>query len=325
MNNQTKTDFPIDAVILWVDGNDEDHFNKMLPFIEDKKLAKTKGFRTRFDQVEEIKFTVDSILKNASFIRNIYIVTDNQTPSFLKNKKSLDIYSKVSIIDHNIIFEGQQQHLPTFNCRPIETRIYKIPNLSEHFIYFNDDMFLVNKTNPSDFFEKGYPVLRGKWLSFEEDRIVKKIKKFIKGKDKKPRAGHKIAQQKGAKLTGFKKYFKFHHTPYPLRKSTFENFFSSNLQIEQDNIKHRFRDANQFTPQGLANHIEIKNKTCILKRNYQLAYIQSYKKPLLWYKVYFWYCSLNSKKLFMCLQSLDQCPPTKLKYVLGWLQQKINK
>ena len=44
MNNQIKKDYPIDAVILWVDGSDEAHFNKMLPFVDDKQLAKTKDF-----------------------------------------------------------------------------------------------------------------------------------------------------------------------------------------------------------------------------------------------------------------------------------------
>lgn len=324
MKNQTKKNHPIDAVILWVDGSDEAYFNKMLPFVEDQRLVKTKNFRTRFDQVEEIQFTVDSILKNASFIRNIYIITDNQVPSFLKNKNSLENYSNVSIIDHQVIFEDQQQHLPTFNCRPIETKIYKTPNLSEHFIYFNDDMFLINKTNPSDFFIDGLPVLRGKWLLFEEDRFTKKIKSFFKGKDKKRKAGHKIAQQKGAKLTGFNNYYKFHHTPYPLRKSTFTNYFEKNKETEIENIKHKFRHHNQFTPQGLINHVEIKAGTCILKNNYELLYFQSYKKPLLWYKLNLKYFTNRKRKLFMCMQSLDQCPPNKLNFFKNWLSKKIE-
>ena len=99
----------------------------------------SKKFRTRFDQVNEIKFTVDSILKFAPYIKKIHIVTDNQTPGFLANSK---IYKdKVSIVDHKIIFKGFEQYLPTFNCRSIETCIYRIPNLNEHFIYFNDDFF----------------------------------------------------------------------------------------------------------------------------------------------------------------------------------------
>ena len=285
---------PIDAVILWVDGSDEKHKAKMLPYVEDKSKINSERFRTRYDQVDEIKFTIDSILKYATFIRNIFIITDDQTPGFLSN--SNDKYQKVSIVDHKDIFKSYEEFLPTFNCRPIETSMHRIPDLAEHFIYFNDDFFLINNTKPSDFFKNGLPVLRGKWLKFDENIFYKKFKK--------PRFGHKKIQQNAARLIGFNKYYNFKHTPHPLRKSTFESYFKANESVFIDNIKYRFRDKSQFTPQGLANHIEIKNKTCHLKNDLQLMYFRSYKKPLLWYKL-----KLNMKakgKLFLGLQSLDR-------------------
>jgi hypothetical protein len=156
--------FPIDAVLTWVNGNDDTHNLKMSSYIEKDIEIKNKKFRTRFDQVNEIEYSVKSILKFAPFIRNIYIVTDNQTPLFLINNNN---YKNVFIIDHEEIFSGFEDFLPTFNCRPIETQLYKIPDLSEHFIYFNDDMFLINNTSPNDFFINGLPVLRGKWKIFD--------------------------------------------------------------------------------------------------------------------------------------------------------------
>lgn len=314
---------PVDAVITWVDGEDEQHIKMMAPYISVQE-GTCKNFRTRFDQVEEIKFTVDSILKFAPFIRTIFIVTDNQTPQFLTTENAKEKYKNVSIVDHKLIFKGYEEYLPTFNCRPIETQLYKIPNLAEHFIYFNDDMFLINKTNPSDFFINGFPVLRGKWLKFDEDLFYKKLKNKIFNKKKVKRVGHKIAQQKSASVVGFSNYYKFHHTPYPLRKSTFESFFNSNKAIELENVKHKFRNTNQFTPQGLANHLEIQHKTCVLKNDYQMVYIQSYKKPLFWYKFKFNSLRNKQEKLFMCLQSLDQCPTEKLKFILNWLTNKIE-
>ena len=305
---------PIDAVILWVDGNDEKHRKKILPYIKDVEDINSKKFRTRFDQVNEIKYTIDSILKFATYIRNIYIITDNQVPFFLKNEKTEDTYKKVSIIDHSVIFSGYEEFLPTFNCRPIETCLYRIPDLAEHFIYFNDDFFLINETKVEDFFKDGLPVLRGKWLKFDNNIFYKKFKKAKKG--------HKTIQQNAARLAGFNKYYNFKHTPHPLRKSTFENYFSANENILLENIKHKFRYENQFTPQGLANHLEIKSKTCFLKGDLELMYFRSYKKPLLWYK-----SKLNIKgkrKLFLGLQSLDLCPPVILGYILKWLNKRVN-
>ena len=319
MVNNLKNSFPIDAVIAWVDGNDKAHQEKMLPFVEKRQLN-LKEFRIRFNQVDEIKFTLDSILKFAPFIRHIYIVTDNQTPSFLKSESNQSKYSNVSMIDHKIIFSGMEEYLPTFNSRSIETRLYKIPNLSEHFIYFNDDMFLINPVTPTDFFIDGFPVLRGKWKKLDEDKKFKTFKeKYLK---KTKQGNHRKAQQKGAKIAGFKKYYKFHHTPKPLRKSTFETFFESNKDIETENIRYKFRNLHQFTPQGLANHIEIKNKTCVLSNNLQLIYMKPFRY-FLWQLKYKFNNSDN--KLFLCLQSLDRCKPKKLEYILNWLTVLVKK
>lgn len=314
MTKNNDMQHPIDAVILWVDGDDEKHKEKIQPYLKKTANSKSKKFRTRFDQVNEIKFTVDSIFKYAPFIRNIYIITDEQTPGFLLEKGALQAYKNVSIIDHKVVFKGYEEFLPTFNCRPIETCLYRIPDLAEHFIYLNDDFFLINETKPADFFKKGLPVLRGKWLKLDKDIFYKKFKKAKKG--------HKSIQQNAAKLAGFKSYYNFKHTPHPLRKSTFEKYFEANPDVFIDNIKHKFRNKSQFTPQGLANHIEIKNKTCILKEDLQLMYFRSYKKPLIWYK---FKLNIKSKnKLFLGLQSLDLCPPKILDYILQWLEKRMS-
>ncbi|MDA7557776.1 stealth family protein [Flavobacteriaceae bacterium] len=312
MTNNKNFNLTIDAVILWVDGNDEKHKRKISPYILDKKKIKSNKFRTRYDQVNEIKYTIDSILKFAPYINRIHIITDNQIPKFLKNNTKYQ--DKITVVDHTTIFNGYETYLPTFNCRPIETCMYRIPGLSEHFIYFNDDFFLINPTVPEDFFCEGLPVLRGKWLKFDEHIYYKKFKK--------PKTGHKTAQQNAAKLIGFKRYYNFKHTPHPLRKSTFLKYFKEHPSHFEKNIKYKFRNDQQFTPQGLANHLEIKNKACVFKSDLQLIYFRSYKKPMLWY-IY----KLNrqhQKRLFLGLQSLDLCPQEKLTYLLNWIKKRIN-
>ncbi len=304
----------IDAVILWVDGNDDKHKIKISNYVDNKSEISLTKFRTRFDQVNEIKFTIDSILKFAPYIENIHIITDEQTPEFLEKIDNNDYYKKVSIVDHKVVFKDFEQFLPTFNCRPIETCMHRIPGLAEHFIYFNDDFFLIKHTKPTDFFRNGLPVLRGKWLKFDKDIFYKKFKKI--------RVGHKKAQQKAAQLIGLEKYYNFKHTPHPLRKSTFKTYFNNNPNIFIENIKYKFRNENQFTPQGLANHIEIKNKSCVLISDLELLYMRSYTKPLFWIKFVF---LLNgNKKRFLGLQSLDQCPSKTLKFLSKWIENRLK-
>ena len=314
--NKWQDQFPIDAVITWVDGNDENHQKKIADNITDTNLLKDLNFKTRFQQEGEIKFTVHSIIKYAPFIRNIFIVTDNQIPEFLETKS--ERYKKVVIIDHRDIYTDNLLCLPVFNSISIETKLYKIPGLAEHFIYFNDDFLLNKVVNPSDFFHEEKPIIRGKWHRFKEDIFYKKIFR------KKRKPGYIIAQEKSAKILGYKYFFRIHHTPHPMRVSTTRSFFTSNSSLEQSNSEPKFRSIDQFLMVGLANHLEIKKDQCVLKNDYQLLHFRNYKKPLFWLKFKLNYLSQKQNKLFLNLQSLDQCPKPKQDFIMDWLAKKYS-
>ena len=141
MNN-----FPIDAVITWVDGNDPVHKAKRKSYISCAEEDKSDdiGGETRFMSSGEIVCCVGSILRYAPFVRRIFIVTDSQRPR-LKNFIASNFPSPqttVEIVDHREIFRGYEDFLPTFNSLSIETMLYRIPGLSEHYVYFNDDVFI---------------------------------------------------------------------------------------------------------------------------------------------------------------------------------------
>jgi hypothetical protein len=57
----------IDAVILWVDGDDPRHREKILSYVEDDRFDQSREFHDRFAQINEIKFCIDSLLKFAPF------------------------------------------------------------------------------------------------------------------------------------------------------------------------------------------------------------------------------------------------------------------
>jgi hypothetical protein len=70
----------------------------------------------------------------------------------------------ISIVDHRDIVPAE--FLPTFNSVTLELFIHRIPNLSEHFVYANDDMFVGSPLPPNFFFNaSGNPIviLREKW------------------------------------------------------------------------------------------------------------------------------------------------------------------
>jgi len=314
--------FEIDVVIAWVDGNDENHSKKLAQYVENKSSLSQKGFLTRFYQVNEIEYCIKSIRKFAPYVNTIFIVTDEQTPSFLLENPINPEFENIKIIDHKVIFEGYENYLPTFNCYPIETMLYRIPKLSEHFIYFNDDMFLINPTQVSDFFdENGYPVLRGKWRSFDKSGIKDYLKKIGLKKKRISKITYKKAHENSAELLGLKRYFKLDHTPFPIRKSVFMSYFEKNPSKLIQNIKHRFRDSSFYMVQAHAAHLELIQKTCSITNDYSLVNFGSTEKSLFWIKSKLFLSQKIQKKLFLNIQSLDMYSEKKLNYILNWFRK----
>ena len=150
-----KSEIPsIDLVYLWVDGNDPKWQAKRNAFIKRKVENSSTNFNGRYVNNDELKYSLRSVERYAPWIRKVFIVTDNQKP------KWLDISNpKIQIIDHNDILPHKS--LPCFNSNVLEHFLYKIPNLSEHFLLSNDDMFLNKTVLPTTFFTKdGFPIIR---------------------------------------------------------------------------------------------------------------------------------------------------------------------
>lgn len=143
-----KTDYPVDLVFLWVDSNDEVWAAKKRFWQEQYGSLPENAIDTsRFRQFDELKYALRSVEKNLPWIRNIFIVTDNQTPAWLNTNNP-----KIKIINHTQIFP--KEALPVFNSNAIEARLPYIPGLAEHFLYANDDCYVRVPLEKSFFFDE---------------------------------------------------------------------------------------------------------------------------------------------------------------------------
>ena len=324
----TNENVVVDAVITWVDSSDVVWQNNINKYLENKIDWSNNETVNSYHSINEIEIAILSIIKYAPFVRNIFLVTDNQKPTNIISLKQEATKSNINleIIDHKVIFKDNESYLPTFNSCSIITALYKIPTLSEYFIIFNDDTFLMRETKVEDFFINKLPVIRGRWDSYYEDKTIRKLAVKLKSIFKKidnEKTGYKLAQQKSAKLLGFKKYLRRDHTPVSMRKSTIEEYFKLNPNFLDNNIKYRFRNNSQFIISSLSNHLEIKNKTFILENNFNLSYFQSYNNLKIIFKL-FWF-DMDKTKKFMCFQSLESANKKTLKYILNWIQKKLDK
>lgn len=142
----TNNEFPIDVVFTWVDGNDS-NWRKQKSEYAAQFGAQSAALDERFKNRDELLYSLRSIEMFMPFVRKIFIVTAGQTPEWLNTENS-----RVAIVNHEEIFPDIG-HLPTFNSHSIESHLHEIEDLSEHFIYFNDDMMVGKLTSRSDFFD----------------------------------------------------------------------------------------------------------------------------------------------------------------------------
>lgn len=143
-------DFKIDFVVTWVDGNDPNWLLEKVQYTSSNSNQNINNDISRYREWDIFQFWFRAVERNAPWVNKVYLVTCGHTPDWL------NIYCpKLRIIKHEDIIP--KEYLPTFNSHTIEWFLWKIPGLSEHFVYFNDDVFITRPLKKDDFFSRGLP------------------------------------------------------------------------------------------------------------------------------------------------------------------------
>ena len=143
----------------------------------------------------------------APWVRRIHLVTAGQVPSWLDTT-----HDRVRVVDHREILP--ESALPTFSSHAIETRLHAVPDLAEHFVYVNDDVFLGRPRRPEHFFRPG-----GQYAAFVADhRAI-----GLPGTDDRP---YLTAAQNNRRVLadafGVALTHTMMHSPHPQRRTTLE-------------------------------------------------------------------------------------------------------
>jgi len=200
---------PVDIVLTWVDGSEEAwkrDFNLWRdrggPTISDSAIA-----QARFAHHDELRYALRSIWLYCGWARNIYLVTADQTPIWLRENAG------VTLVSHRDILPATA--LPTFNSHAIEAALHRIPGLAEHFVYFNDDVMAGRALRPETFFSpnglaKSFPS-RARTPSIHHPDSPSFDAAAMRGNELLDSAVGKVATHKPD------------HVPHPQRRSTSED------------------------------------------------------------------------------------------------------
>lgn len=137
----------MDFIITWVDGNDPKWRKEML---QHKKTTVENTSEARFRDWENLKYLFRGIEKFAPWVNKVHFVTYGHVPEWLNRD-----HPKLNIVKHKDYIP--EKYLPTFNSHTIELNFHRIKELSEEYVYFNDDTFLIDEVKEEFFFKNGKP------------------------------------------------------------------------------------------------------------------------------------------------------------------------
>lgn len=238
LNNESIN--PVDIVITWVDSSDINWQQSKQYYYNDKS---SDNEQIRFPDVNhpelELKTTIEFILKNIEWCRNIFIVTaDGQVPKCYDELNKLK--NNIQIVHHSQIWpEDMLDTLPTFNSHSIECNIHRIEGLSNNFIYFNDDMYLIKKLNYFDM--------------FYDNKLV--IQPFSNC----PSISNKVWSIVWNRMYDMYKMLPPRHFCYALTKTAMFAAEKSIYQHWKQTIANRFRSNDDVAPIGYTINYALKN------------------------------------------------------------------
>ena len=267
---ETAVPFPIDVVIPWVDDQDP-----LWCADRDRYLSQVKSKRNlhnfdtgvdRYRSWNNLQYIFRGIEIYMPWVRRVHLVTNGQVPAWLSLTNP-----KLNFVKHSDYIPNK--FLPTFNSHTIELNLHRIPDLAEHFIYFNDDTFIIRPMKPTDFFSaKGLPRDQfGLWRvkttryssilphvclnnmavlnqNFNQRKVLKD--QYTKLYD--PRNGATCLTLTALMSVISRKDFAnilFHHMPAAFLKQTFHDVWAAEPEILASTSSHKFRskdDVSQY-------------------------------------------------------------------------------
>ncbi len=248
----------IDFVIPWVDGSDPAWQKE-----RDAKAAQLGSMERcdnrseRYRDWDNLRYWFRGVEKFAPWVHKIYFVTWGHLPEWLDVR-----HPKLVIVRHEDYIP--KEYLPTFNSHTIEWNLHRIHGLSENFVYFNDDFFLLREMKPSDFFVDGKPkdmLALQPVVTNVSDPVMPYIylnnsmvltKYFDKRKNMKAQPGaywhvgypflyfgYNLLETVFPRFTGFYTV----HGPSPLKKETYRVLWEKEEELLDQTCTHPFRNA----------------------------------------------------------------------------------
>ena len=137
----------IDFVVTWLDSTNPEWQESYFKYRPDSNGLKGNA---RFRNMDIFRYWFRAVEEYAPWVNKVYLITNGKFPDWINRDNP-----KLVLVKHSDYVP--EEYLPTFSSCTIEMFLHRIKGLSNHFVYFNDDMFLNAPVNPEYYFKDGLP------------------------------------------------------------------------------------------------------------------------------------------------------------------------
>lgn len=323
--------YPIDFVVTWVDNGDVEW--KRNKDFYNGDYSKSHNGEERYRDWDNFNYWFRAVERYAPWVNKIYLVTCGHYPSWLNLN-----HPKLVLVKHADYMAPS--NLPTFNSIPIELNFHRIKNLSEHFVYFNDDIFLTADVTPDDFFRNGEPVICSEARPlintpvnspfdhqlFSVIGLMNKYdwKECIENASKKwfsHKIGFRLCHNWETYFHGYLSGFYYTHLAQGFRKTTFQNVWDTFGEYLDECSHHKFRRSRDINHWIFTLH-EVKDGSYFpVSRDFMGSYyiyidrdIQKIQKDL---------CS--RKKKMICINDSQQIKSSDFDSIKGKIHKMLEE
>lgn len=318
----------IDIVIPWVDGNDPEWLSEKENFFENRNVDKKSNSSVRYESWDNFHLLLRAVDKCMPWVNNVFLITYGHLP------KKININCpKLKIVKHSDFIP--MEYLPTFNINTIEMNLYRIKELSENFIYFNDDMIPLQLVKETYYFKnnkvcdeavEGHIIPVGKhdfsagmcYLTANNMLIINKHfnKRDVQKKNffKWFYPGYGKLLMRNFSLHYWYDFAGFHnpHMPSAMKKSVLQKIWNEEYELLNKASTNKFRAYNDVS-QYLIRYWQLCSGEFYPRRTkgkYYNVTINNYKKIA--------EDILNRRYQFVCLN--EQCTPEEFELI----KEEIN-
>jgi hypothetical protein len=154
----------MDVVYTYVNHRDPNWSEQYRNYASNDLVSREAALR--FLDSGELRYSLRSVEENFDSNGKIIIFTNSQLPQWLDRN-----HPRLRVVEHSAVIN--ETYRPLFHSHAIESFLHLIPDVSDNFLYLNDDFLMMKAMSPRSFICENKLIFRCNQYGFRSSRQVR--------------------------------------------------------------------------------------------------------------------------------------------------------